>query len=90
MDKAKEQIKNAALDWCNIQRGARGMEQLTELPKGKKADSASCPCGKATGLSVGTYTYSDRENDILGMYLPIEVTRFVRAFDNNEFPELVE
>jgi hypothetical protein len=90
---AHEELIQAALDWCNKQRELQGKELLNELPKGIQGDSRSCPCGAATGLSVGTYSYSPLPND--GDYnedysLPPEVTQFVIAFDKGDIPELID
>lgn len=75
------------LRWCNARRKEQGKEPLNKLPKGRRGEGSSCPCGEATGLFV-SYTYFttiqhlDRE-----INLPRSVQRFVRAFDSGKLPQ---
>lgn len=76
----------ATLAWCNRQRKIKDKKPLVKLPKGRRGDPKSCPCGKATGLSVGATTYGPpgaSESNLL----PTQVQRFVIAFDRGLFPE---
>jgi hypothetical protein len=91
----KTKLIDATLEWCNERRAEQGREPLTELPKGKREDPNSCPCGKATGLYVDFTTYvSLGEDGILdgktGGDLPHDVCEFVENFDNGFIPELNE
>lgn len=85
------------LRWCNEQRKAQGKRPLRKLPKGKRKDPMSCPCGKATGLSVNNYdaypmlpsgrpsqSYKKR------IVLPSAVKEFVREFDFGQLPQYEE
>jgi len=68
------------------------MEPIAELPKGIQKDSESCPCGKATGLSVGRVAYCEANPkwEAKTFELPSVVGNFVDAFDNGDIPELIE
>lgn len=91
------------LDWCNEVRGEKGMEPLPRLPKGRREDPVSCPCGQATGLWVESPDFFDQEdvdsyaNDLdhlreegLAFVLPDAVQEFVSAFDKGELPQYEE
>jgi hypothetical protein len=79
------------LAWCNKQRREQGKKPLERLPKGHRNQSTSCPCGRATGLSV--YADNAYATDRLGRDtgLPLRVsravTRFVLAFDRGRLPQ---
>ena len=80
-----EQIIKGTLAWCNRQRAKQGKKPLLRLPKGKRHDPASCPCGKATGLLV--YSQAAKKNDRsrkVVCRLPKSVRRFVLKFDRQE------
>lgn len=90
----REELKQATLDWCNKMRVEQGKEPLSELPKGRRGDGASCPCGAATGLNVGRFYWTEggpgakiivREDN---NQLPVAVQLFVAKFDDGQFPEL--
>jgi hypothetical protein len=89
-----DKVKEATLKWCNEHRNRKGMEPLTELPKGKQADEFSCPCGKATNMSVAisAYDVSEDGKSIFGTQYPIpnKVNHFITRFDNGDIPELIE
>ena len=78
----------ATLQWCNERRKEKGKKPLTKLPGGVRGDPLSCPCGKATGLSVGAVLWGEpgylkpQSNS-----LPETVSEFVVAFDNGELPQ---
>lgn len=82
------------LDWCNEQRRLKDKEPLDILPKGKRGDPSSCPCGDATGLYVRTTTYSERHKpnvvEIKILPLPQPVQEFVRSFDLGRLPQYEE
>lgn len=84
------------LAWCNDIRKEKGLEPLAQLPKGLRGNGLSCPCGKATGFYVGTRTYltqQQHDDGVLlmdGQTVPMAVTMFVRAFDNEELPQYDE
>ncbi len=91
-----ERLKEGCLSWCNMMRAEKNLEELAELPLGRQGDPRSCPCGKATGLSVGKTCWfpidpegradhSNRARD-----LPTIVTEFVVAFDRGQIPELID
>ena len=75
------------LKWCNDRRKEQGREPLNELPKGRKFDPHSCPCGKATGINVYTKRISDPKS---GLELPSAVAEFVEMFDAGLLPEYEE
>lgn len=92
-----EEAKAASLKWCNKQRQLKGMEPLTELPKGRRQDPISCPCGKATGLYVSSmcayHPIVDNDGITSGKmidWLPPLVSRFVVLFDHRLIPELID
>lgn len=95
-DESKAAAISGTLDWCNEQRAGRGLEALEALPPGKRGDALSCPCGKATGLSVGMYSAYDPAIDspMQGLTtrvdLPSSVCDFVRMFDAGELPQFDE
>ena len=76
----------ATLRWCNARRKERGKKPLKRLPKGKRNDASSCPCGNATGLLVwsDSFSESDTSNDTP---IPVSVKRFVENFDNGRLPQ---
>lgn len=79
----------ATLDWCNERRVEKGMEPLDKLPKGKRGQPKSCPCGAATGLNVGSSFWFDPTTTKPSprIPLPTEVTEFVIAFDSGMLPQ---
>ena len=92
MKTPKYLLFHQVLEWCNKIRTERGKEPLAELPKGIQMDGYSCPCGKATGVYVGTvgYALTKQEYNLFPHrnQLPIPVQEFVPRFDDGEFPEL--
>jgi hypothetical protein len=86
-------LVRATLAWCNERRAEKGLDPLKKLPKGRKTDPLSCPCGTATGLCVNSYNYSDpaknRGKLLLGS-LPKEVQEFVKEFDAGNLPKYVD
>lgn len=86
-------VKNT-LAWCNRMRAIQSMDRLTRLPLGTPGDPHSCPCGKATNLSV----YKDRAfgGDELeggsGIWTkpPPSVVDFIDAFDGRLLPQYEE
>ncbi len=79
------------LDWCNKRRKENGKSPLDNLPKGRRHQGDSCPCGEATGLVVGLTGYfkrnpKDLQLDHLGD-VPPSVTKFVKEFDNGKLPQ---
>lgn len=76
------------LAWCNEMRAVKGMEPLDVLPKGRRYDGASCPCGAATGLHVERFNAF--EGLSLFCELPAAVRSFVDAFDNGNLPQYEE
>lgn len=77
----------ATLAWCNERRAEQGKEPLDKLPKGRRRDPKSCPCGKATELFVDFHTYQVEKNDGKAQPLPREVAQFVYLFDSGGLPE---
>jgi hypothetical protein len=82
------------LDWCNERRKEQGKEPLKKLPKGKIGDGYTCPCGKATGLYVGTRGWDVTQEEYDDSYggpnfkrNPESVKEFVRAFDQCKLPQ---
>lgn len=91
-----QEIVEATLQWCNDRRIEQGKEPLAKLPKGRRRDPTSCPCGEATDLAVGMYCYlaptsttSDLDPDGAdgSESLPPEVQHFVELFDTGALPE---
>jgi hypothetical protein len=74
------------LEWCNEMRERRGMEALSELPKGIRRDGSSCPCGRATGLHVRRDSAYD-PNTRISIPIPYDVTLFTYDFDNGLLPQ---
>jgi len=93
MKTPKYLLFQGVLEWCNEIRKERGINPpLEELPKGIQMDGYSCPCGKATGVFVGTVGWAKtKEAYSLVPYsnpIPMIVQEFVPRFDDGEFPEL--
>jgi len=93
-DASDEEVIEACLAWCNERRAEQGKEPLTELPKGRRSDPGSCPCGDATGLRVFSCAYGDpygsqfiSEMIEKGQTLPLLVREFVNRFDSGQFPQ---
>lgn len=80
------------LAWCNEMRATKGMEPLDVLPKGRRYDGASCPCGKATGLHVTTNALYENTEGIPLLLGPIpkSVAVFVKSFDAGRLPQYDE
>ena len=74
------------LAWCNERRAEQGKRPLKRLPKGRRREGRSCPCGKATQLDVQVYLFWTLDNVLCGT-LPQAVSDFVVAFDAGELPE---
>jgi len=77
------------LKWCNEHRARRGLEPLKRLPKGKRGDSNSCPCGSATGLVVGPTLCWEllQPTGCRRFPLPTPVRLFVEHFDDGRLPQ---
>jgi hypothetical protein len=101
MDKMDE-IAKGTLNWCNERRAEKGLEPLDDLPKGKKYDGNTCPCGNACGYYVGYEKYFVRTCEDSGTMedpdeypdrfsvvdsVPNCVKEFTRLFDNGGYPE---
>jgi len=87
-----EETIRGTLEWCNSERAEQGKVPLPELPKGRKGDHKSCPCGAATDLYVGLKTYGASYADIAVLSssnkeLPPVVKQFVRKFDDGRYPQ---
>ncbi len=81
------------LAWCNRQRKKQGKGPLKKLPKGRRGDPTSCPCGAATGLYVfvdEAEHYDAGSGDRI--YVPINrfVKDFVLNFDSGLLPQYVK
>lgn len=75
----------ATLAWCNARRKEQGKRALKRLPKGMRRNARSCPCGKASGLSVWVqFAYDSRQRAVP---VPRAVGRFIRAFDAGRLPQ---
>jgi hypothetical protein len=90
----------ATLRWCNEMRAKKGKKPLKRLPKGERRNGYSCPCGKATGVFVGSGQWghnAEESGDYFCGYiktpkshlLPAGVRRFVEAFDSGELPQYI-
>ena len=77
----------ATLAWCNERRTEQSKEPLHRLPKGKRNDGDSCPCGKATEMFVGDVCASFKEKMIS---TPAKVADFIHAFDEGRLPQYDE
>lgn len=77
----------ATLAWCNKIRVSWGEEPLSELPKGFRYDADSCPCGRATGYTVGRFNALGNGETI---DVPKLVGEFVARFDAGGYPDLIE
>lgn len=62
--KEKLELIGGTLEWCNAIRDDRGQPALAELPKGYRHDPASCPCGRATGVHVGSSVWAEDKDDL--------------------------
>lgn len=80
------------LAWCNARRKEKGQKPLDKLPKGKQGDPLSCPCGKATGLNVGSRYYTEVPFTKYSPLAPVndDVYAFVRLFDRGKLPQYEE
>ena len=96
-EQKKQDIIKETLEWCNRKRQEMGLEPFEKLPKGRRYDAVSCPCGKATGLHVegyGYFTLAEWRNeankiDKLFHGIPETVKVFIGCFDRGLIPELV-
>lgn len=79
-----------ALAWCNEIRATKGWSPLDRLPKGKRDDMLSCPCGRATGVYVGLANWGPSLSDATRFGLPPSVVVFVREFDDGRLPQYDE
>ncbi len=77
------------LAWCNERRAERNLPPLDRLPKGRRVDGRSCPCGSATGLHVAAAYYFDPDggDEPEEFDLPQAVVEFVKAFDECGLPQ---
>lgn len=77
------------LAWCNTKRVEKGLEPLAQMPKGRRDDGHSCPCGVAARLYVSSNSYVDGHpiNDGDWGELPEPVREFVALFDNGHLPQ---
>lgn len=85
----------ATVDWCNEIRTGKGLDPIEDLPTGIMGDMGSCPCGKATGIDVGTWYYYPKGFNRThvgskGIDLPLLVRDFVHMFDKGLYPKYVE
>lgn len=89
---SEPQFVAETLAWCNERRAEKDLEPLDALPKGKREDPQTCPCGRATGLWVDSEAYGiDQESWARNpIPLPGAVTDFVAAFDDCELPQYDE
>jgi hypothetical protein len=71
------------LAWCNKRRKERGKKPLKKLPKGRRYQAFSCPCGKATGLWVASEWIGSHARG----NIPRSVSRFIVAFDAGRLPQ---
>ena len=83
----REEIIQGTLDWCNERRKEQGKSPLYRLPKGKRSDPYSCPCGRACGLAVYSLQYYDPKTRLSGWRVPMAVQEFIPLFDVGKFPE---
>jgi hypothetical protein len=63
-DRERQELIEGTLAWCNEIRARHGKPALAELPKGKRHDPQSCPCGNATGVHVGSSVWAEKERDL--------------------------
>lgn len=77
------------LSWCNSIRVAKGLEELERLPRGRRNDPKSCPCGLVTGLHVGLTTYGENFSTSVNK-LPFAVSQFISEFDEGYLPQYDE
>lgn len=76
------------LVWCNEKRAEKDLQPLDRLPKGRRGDPGSCPCGTATGLLVEWRSYGITHDDMLDWpSLPLDVILFVEEFDAGRLPQ---
>lgn len=84
---AEPQYVAETLAWCNERRAENGEQPLMTLPKGRRGDPTSCPCGTATGLNVLPHSYWDASAFTKLGDLPAVVSKFVDAFDAGDLPQ---
>lgn len=92
----RDQRYEDALSWVNKIRNEKFNEgPLTELPAGTRSEADCCVIANALpgdpeNKSVGQCNAIVwTEEDHLCLEFPAEVTKFIRAFDAGEYPELV-
>lgn len=90
-------LKRAALRFVNRIRAEQGREPLPELPRGITGSAHRCPVANgingAFNASVTPWSvmwYSDDRTEAERRKTSALVQRFIHAFDQREFPELVE
>src|SRR3954465_11467103 len=85
----EDKYTKATLEWCNERRAEKNQEPLDDLPKGKRGDPYTCPCGAATGLAVNFTVAHNMKSGAMSksFELPSLVARFVNRFDKGQYPE---
>lgn len=88
------------LAFVNKERAKRDLPALAELPKGIRSKACECPIARSfkspgivpSTLSGGTnlYTEDDPNTSVDYILHSDVVARFVNAFDDGKFPELIE
>lgn len=95
MNSFREAAIQGTLAWCNQKRAEKNQAPLLTLPRGKRVDPATCPCGSATGLWVSGSGYSYEIIDVAVLtidydtreWLPQAVQDFVDLFDHGHLPQ---
>lgn len=92
-EEEKQECVKDTIAWCNTIRKSQGRPPILDLPRGKRGDGRSCPCGEAAGVIVGRMFYrpsnntdespfSEKDNE-----LPVGVSNFTWLFDEGQFPQ---
>ncbi len=95
------EIYAAALLEVNSLRQRLGMAPLSELPKGVPGDGGNCPiqralnCAKVESTYMHWYSFDDisalyPDGKVPSISTPQALVAFIAAFDDGNFPELVE
>jgi len=75
------------LRWVNKLRAGRGLDKLSELPKGQVLTSTDCPIARALNAQVYRTLHFRGDLTIRNGHC---ARKFIPMFDTKQYPELIE
>jgi len=89
--------REKTLAFVNQHRTKHGLEAITELPKGMPGEATNCVVARAlnevyvtTTASVAGITIYGEDGKMRRLRTPVAVADFIRAFDRDYFPDLID